>query len=157
MRSPTYGRVTMTQVAELIVKRVRAGGGPFNLTIGTDSQNHDDTKMVVVIALHDVGHGGIFFYDIQHTRRIGNVKEKLIYETSLSLQYTELLLEEFEKIGDFDYERLLNFSIHVDAGYDGKSSQVIPEITGWVRACGYKVCVKPDSFAASSIANKYSK
>ena len=48
-------------------------------------------------------------------------------------------------------------SIHVDAGKNGPSCKVIPEIVGWIHACGYKAVIKPESVAACSIADKYSK
>ena len=66
-------------------------------------------------------------------------------------------LDELRDAGGFDYEKLLNFSIHVDAGKNGPSCKVIPEIVGWINACGYKAVIKPESVAACSIADKYSK
>lgn len=160
MVSPTNGRVSMDDIASIIRQKVLNGHGEFNVMIGTDSQNFDQTKMVMVIALHNVGHGGIFFYEVSRVRRIENVKEKLFFETTLSLQCAGQLMEAFERLKEttgFDYEKSLNFSIHVDAGYNGPSCQVIPEVVGWIRACGYNAVVKPESYAACSIANKYSK
>ncbi len=160
MVSPTNGRVSMDDIASIIRQKVLDGHGEFNVMIGTDSQNFDQTKMVMVIALHNVGHGGIFFYEVSRVRRIENVKEKLFFETTLSLQCAGQLMEAFERLKEttgFDYEKSLNFSIHVDAGYNGPSCQVIPEVVGWIRACGYNAVVKPESYAACSIANKYSK
>lgn len=160
MVSPTYGKVSMGQIAAIIREKVLTGHGEFNVMIGTDSQNFDKTKMVMVIALHNVGRGGIFFYEVSNVRRIENVKEKLIYETTLSLQCAEQLMTAFEDLKastGFDYEKAVNFSIHVDAGFNGPSCQVIPEVVGWIKACGYKAVVKPESYAACSIANKFSK
>lgn len=160
MVSPTNGCVSMDDIASIIRQKVLDGHGEFNVMIGTDSQNFDQTKMVMVIALHNVGHGGIFFYEVSRVRRIENVKEKLFFETTLSLQCAGQLMEAFERLKEttgFDYEKSLNFSIHVDAGYNGPSCQVIPEVVGWIRACGYNAVVKPESYAACSIANKYSK
>ena len=160
MKSHTYGNVGITDVARIIAERAAEAGHEYNVMIGTDSQNFDDTKVVVVIALHDVGHGGIFFYDITHVRRIANVGQKLYYETQLSLEYARKLIEALDELrdaGGFDYEKLLNFSIHVDAGRNGPSCKVIPEIVGWINACGYKAVIKPESVAACSIADKYSK
>ena len=36
----------------------------YEFTVGTDSQSYDKTKMVEVIAVHRVGKGGIFFYNV---------------------------------------------------------------------------------------------
>ena len=51
------------------------------------------------------------------------------------------------------------FSIHVDAGKsdNGKTKELIPELVGWIKSCGYDCEVKPESFVASSIADKISK
>lgn len=161
MLSPAYGEVSMQTIASIIAqKTAQAEPGEFELVIGTDSQNFDKTKIVVVVALYQVGHGGIFFYDIQHVRRINNVGQKLLYETQLSLEYATSLVAEFEALkqsGAYDYEQHLSLAIHVDAGENGPSRQVIPQVVGWIASCGYQAVVKPDSFAASSIANKFSK
>ena len=155
------GAVRIKEIAAVIAqKTASATPGEYNLMIGTDSQNFDTTKVVVVIALHNVGHGGIFFYEVQHVRRISNVGQKLLYETQLSLDCAEKLVAEFEEmkqVGTFDFEKHLSMTIHVDAGQNGPSKQVIPQIIGWITSCGYKAVVKPDSYAACSITNKYSK
>lgn len=159
MRSPTLGEVSIPKIAEVIRDRVTSQSGEYNVMIGTDSQNFDKTKMVLVVALHHVGHGGIFFYEIQHVNKITNIGQKLIYETNLSLDLASKLVSEFERLkaDGFDYSKYINIGIHVDAGVNGPSKQVIPEIVGWIKACGYEAIVKPNSYAASSIANKYSK
>ena len=161
MRSLTYGEVDVKQIARIIADKVKQSGkGEYNVIIGTDSQNFSDTKIVVVIALQHIGHGGIFFYDVTHIRRISNIKQKLLTETSMSLEIAQKLLDEFERLFDseqFDYTEHLNFSIHVDAGENGPTKKVIPEITSYIKSYGFDVAVKPESFVASSIADKYSK
>ena len=161
MKSITYGDVTMSEVANIIANRVQnSTTDGYSLMIGTDSQNFDKTKVVVVIALYEIHHGGIFFYDVTHVNRLDAIGPKLQYETQLSLQYAQELIAEFEKLFDktgFDYTEHMDFAIHVDAGTNGPSKQVIPEIVGWITAMGYKAIIKPESYAASSIANKITK
>lgn len=161
MRSITYGEVDIAQVARIIADKVKMSGkGEYNVIIGTDSQNFSDTKIVVVVALQHIGHGGIFFYDITRVSKITSLKQKLLTETSMSLELAQSLITEFESLFDaeqFDYTEHLNFSIHVDAGENGPTNKVIPEITSYIKSCGFEVAVKPDSFVASSIADKYSK
>lgn len=158
--SPTYGEVSITEIANIIREKAINEHEQYNVMIGTDSQNFSKTKVVVVIALHHVGYGGIFFYDISHVRRINNVGHKILYETQLSLEYARKLIDAFDAMEietGYEYAKHLNFGIHVDAGDNGPSKQVIPEIVGWINACGYKAVVKPDSYAACAIANKISK
>ncbi|HAH78881.1 MAG TPA: hypothetical protein DEB16_00410 [Ruminococcaceae bacterium] len=163
MISPTYGSCSDDQVVRIIVNYIRTNyktSEGFNLIVGTDSQNYSDTKMVVVIAVQNIGHGGIFFYDVLRIKRIDNIRQKLLYETSMSLKCADKLISKLEdfskKQTDFDFEDV-NFCIHVDAGTKGKTSKLIPDLVSWIRACGYNCKIKPDSFAASSIADKISK
>lgn len=159
MYSYTYGEVNIEQVTRLIIKYIQSVPNEYHIYIGSDSQNHSKTKMVSVIAVHRIGKGGIFFYDTKMLAKIPTVRQKLITETQLSLEWADKLLANFEALADetgFDYTQI-PFTIHIDAGYAGKSKDVIAEITGWVAAMGYEYEVKPDSIAAASIADKISK
>lgn len=131
----------------------------FQVIVGTDSQNFDKTKVVAVIALIKVSKGGVFFYDVTRIQKISNIKQKLLKETEISLELANELMTAFEELYEetgFDFSQL-DFSIHVDAGFNGATKEVIPEIVGWIKACGWEVHVKPESFVASSIADKISK
>ena len=162
MRSPTKGAVTLTQIVEMVRDYIaKDPHAHYDVTIGTDSQNFDRTKIVMVIAIHRQGKGGIFFYKVTYHKRIDNIRQKLTTETQLSLELADAFLaemeKEFDRSGFFYAQDNITYTIHVDAGHDGRTNALIPEITAWVRANGYNVTVKPDSYAASSIADKYSK
>lgn len=159
MKSITYGEVTMRQIVEIISDKVKNNPNNYSVIIGTDSQNFDKTKIVLVIAVLEESKGGFFFYEVTNVNRISNIKQKLYKETEISLECASELMEEFDKYNEetgFDYTQL-HFCIHVDAGFNGPTKEVIPEIVGWVKSCGYEVYVKPESFVASSIADKLSK
>lgn len=153
MRSPTYGEVSYEKMIYIIKKFIsKSPNSVYNISVGTDSQNFEDTKTVMVVAIHRVGSGGIFFYDIKRVKKITNIAQKLFFETSMSLDIATKLLEMLQNEGiDF------GISIHVDAGNNGKTSKLIPEIVGWIKSCGFDCETKPNSYAASSIADKYSK
>ena len=58
----------------------------------------------------------------------------------------------------FDIDDIdVHFQIHCDIGKSGKTRELIKEIVGWVTSEGYDCLIKPDSYAANSIADKYSK
>lgn len=153
MKSITYGEVDFKNMIELIKSYVNEKPEKeYQISIGTDSQNFDLTKVVIVVAIHRVGNGGIFFYDIKRVKKITNIRQKIFYETNLSINAAAKFVEIFED-EHFNY----NISIHVDAGNNGPSSKIIPEITAWINSCGFDCKIKPYSYAASSIANKYSK
>lgn len=159
--SQTYGKLNIEEIPEKIqhyFNKMKHFDSIFRVVIGTDSQNFDHTKIVNVIAVTCEGHGGIFFYRVTHQDLIRDVRTKLHTETNQSLeiamQLTKIMEESYKDL----YDNIF-FSIHVDAGRSdkGKTKELIPELVGWIKACGYDCEVKPDSYAASSIADKISK
>lgn len=162
-RSQTYGNTELEDIPRRLnefYQKNKHYGTSFNIIIGTDSQNHYDTKVVTVVAIICEGHGGIFFDHIKHVDRISNIKEKLNYETGDSLIVATKLIEVFEN--DEELEELYlnaNIAIHIDAGTSlkGKTHLLINDLIGWVTATGFDCQIKPESFVASSIADKISK
>ena len=153
MKSITYGEVTDDRMLDIIKEYINEYPEcEYEVTIGTDSQNFHITRTVIVVAIHRVGHGGIFFYDVKHVNKITNLKQKIWFETSESIN---LAINLAEKLIDEDI--LYNIVVHVDVGHKGDTSKVIPEITAYVEACGFDCKIKPDSYTASVIANKYTK
>ncbi|MDS0526604.1 ribonuclease H-like YkuK family protein [Clostridium sp. SHJSY1] len=153
MKSLTYGEVNFDCMFELIRKYVNEKPEyEYKISVGTDSQNFDLTKVVIVVAINRVGKGGIFFYDVKRVKKITNIHQKIFCETDLSLNLATKISEKFHK-EHFDY----NIDIHVDAGERGDSSKLIPEITAWINSLGFDCKTKPYSYVASSIANRYSK
>lgn len=130
--------------------------GEYRLSVGTDSMTHEDTKFVMAIVLHNVGKGGIYFYKIFHHARITNLHDKLYKETQLSLDAAEMLIGELLEIEENIFDKM-RMSIHLDIGENGPTKSLIRELEGWVTAMGYDYAIKPDSYAASTIADLYSK
>lgn len=162
-RSQTYGNIELEKIPEkikLYYEKMKNFEAPFKIIVGTDSQNFSDTKMVTVVAIICEGHGGIFFYEITRQPIIRDVRTKLHVETNESLRIATQLVDLMETNKEYE-EIYLNstFSIHVDAGKSdkGKTKELIPELIGWIKSCGYDCEVKPDSYVASSIADKISK
>lgn len=162
-KSETYGQMDFNQIPEklmLFYDRNLIYGEPMELTIGTDSQNHSSgTKIVTVISMICKGHGGIFFYTAEYRELMKIVKQKLETETYISLETARTLIDELD---NDDYHVLIDncpLSIHIDAGNapHGKTRDLIQALTGWVHAMGYECEVKPDSYSASTIADRLSK
>lgn len=153
MRSPTYGKVSYEKMIDIIKDFINESpDSTYHISVGTDSQNGNYTKMVIVIVVHRLGSGGIFFYEIKNVKRIDNLSQKIFYETSTSLNLASKLSETLKREG-ID----LGINIHVDAGKNGKTKKLIPEIVGWIKACGFGCETKPNSYAASSVADRLTK
>lgn len=152
MYSKTYGKVSVNKMLELIKKYINEDNNyEYKITIGTDSQNRNLTKVVVVVAIHRVTKGGIFFYDIKTENKIKNLQQKIYYETSKSLEVASKVAEVLINIENS------NIEIHVDIGRKGKTSKLIQEITGWVQSSGFVCKIKPEAYTAQCIADRISK
>lgn len=161
MKSITYGQVTIKDISKIIKDFVTSNGDhrDYHVIIGTDSMTYDKTNIAIVIAVHNVGRGGIFFYDKVKVKKITDLRSKILLETQKSIEYADNLLKELEDLKSscgFNYDNI-DFSIHVDAGNNGDTKKVIPEIVGWVTSCGYSCDIKPKSYVASTIADRLSK
>ena len=162
-RSYTYGQLNIEEIPKKLLefyKRNLDSGEPMEITIGTDSQNRTGyTKIVSVISIICRGRGGIFFHQVEYSEMIFNVREKLERETNRSLEIAHTLIDLLEQ--EIFQEIFLNcpISIHIDAGNapNGKTKDLVQSLIGWVHAMGYDCEVKPNSYAASSIADRISK
>lgn len=162
-RSPTYGLLNVENVCDKLVEFYESHKNKcdhIEIAIGSDSQNKNDTKMVTVIVIYAEGKGGISFNYVEKLPRIISVREKLEIETGRSLVTATMLIDMFE--ANEKYHEIYAecpISIHVDAGNSikGKTKDLISFVSGWVKATGFNCTIKPDSYAASSVADKISK
>jgi predicted RNase H-related nuclease YkuK (DUF458 family) len=149
MNSPTHGKVTDKQMMN-IIKDFIIPNYEYSIAVGTDSQEH--SKVVKVLAVIRIGYGGIFFYESKPTPDFPTLRQKIYYETTLSLELASKVTT-FLSENEIDKE----VEIHIDIGKQGKTKELIAEITGWVRSSGYITKIKPESYVASTIADRISK
>jgi predicted RNase H-related nuclease YkuK (DUF458 family) len=137
----------------------------YRLAIGTDSQvRKERTKFITAIHIHRIGKGAwgcLKNYDVP--RSITSLREKISLETTLSQevaylftsekidQLTEVLLSSSNNNADFYFE------IHIDIGKNGVTKAFIKEMVQRIEAMGLEAKIKPDSYAASSYADRYTK
>lgn len=153
-KSITYGNLTEDQMFDIIKEMVSDIDSEYVITIGTDSQTYSRTKVITVIAIHRVGKGGIFFYSTEHLKPISNLRVKIYNETLRSLELAKRLNESLFD-ADLDYD----IFVHLDVGRSkkGKTHEMIQELMGWVSSEGFVPEIKPNSYAASCIADRISK
>jgi len=123
----------------------------YRLVIGTDSLNMADrSDFVTAIIILRIGNGGRYFWRRITDKNFKSLRERIYKEVYLSLEIGQQLLKLLEK------NRLYNFDleIHVDVGQNGETRNLINEVTGIVRGCGFTVKTKPESFAASHVADR---
>lgn len=162
-KSMTYGNLSFTEVCDKLLMfydKHKNKTENIEIAIGSDSHNTHETKMVTAIVIYAEGKGGISFNYIEKLPRISSIREKLEVETGRSLTTATNLIDILENNSKYhDLYLDCPISIHVDAGNSpkGKTKDLISFVTGWVRATGFNCTVKPESYAASSVADKISR
>lgn len=135
----------------------------YRISVGTDSQVGSKTVFVSCILIHRVGRGAIgFLHKYEMQRPVLNLREKIYLETCASLQLAYLFDEERMKricqaVGSGGQGRGVTFEFHIDVGTKGQTKSLISEMVGMVKGLNFIPKIKPDSFCASTFADKYTK
>ncbi len=153
-RSPTHGRLTLAGAVGRIVAFVAAKPeNRYRLIIGTDSLPgvNGQVALVSAIVLHRVGSGGVYFWRRQRHDKIVTLRDRMLSEALASLELATRL-REHPDLRDLVGQTI---EVHVDVGENGPTRQMIAEIVGMVTASGFTVRTKPDSFAATKVADRH--
>jgi len=122
--------------------------GEREVHVGSDSQQCGKfTEYVTVIVLLNKGKGGRAFYARERIPRVKSLRERLMREVWMSVNCgLELNSQLAETVG---------LTIHVDANPNlkFKSSTHVKELAAMVVSQGFKTLLKPDSWAASHLAD----
>ncbi|MDW7652111.1 MAG: ribonuclease H-like YkuK family protein [Bacillota bacterium] len=154
--SPSRGSLTLDETyAEVTTYIDEKPKEQYKLIIGTDSQPHyqKDVCFVTAIIIHRVGKGARYFYRKQNHRYMESLRQRIYYETFLSLEVATLITA---KLAENGHSRL-NIEIHLDVGEVGETKELIREVVGMVIGSGFQACIKPDSYGATKVADKYTK
>lgn len=153
--SPTAGRVTVEQVTGLIESYTKEDPkATYRIVIGTDSQTtRKTTQFVTALIIHRVGKGARIFYRREKHKPIHELRHRIYKETEMSLELMESLKEE----GIAELLKNWPIEIHLDVGKQGETRKIIQEVVGWVTSVGYIARIKPYSYGASSVADRYTK
>lgn len=165
-RNSIYRDLTLDEVYELLVKFMRqAPHNEYRLSIGTDSQvGVNETVFVTVIHLHKVGRGATGFFTTKHfPRPIRSLREKIYYETSRTLELASWFTDDkMDKMVDCILTTMgrpgdIRFEFHLDVGTAGPTRELINEMIAMASGTGFEPKIKPESYAASCYANRYTK
>lgn len=156
--SPSKGKLSVggviSDIADFVSEDHRAY---YKLVIGTDSQikggnGKKETDFVTALVIHKVGKGAKYFWRKKTIERAMVLREKIYMETTISLTTAEEIVPEIRKAispGIYDLE------IHIDVGPLGPTREMIKEVVGMVNGSGYVAKTKPESWGASTVADKH--
>ncbi len=158
--SPTKGSLTLDKVmGEMISYMQEKKERSYEVIVGCDSSAVIEPNFPLVIVILRKGEGGRFFLQrVKYTnRKFHNLHDRILQEVLLScelaLHLRSHLQEKVEKEApeinyDFQY-------IHADVGERGPTKDMIREVTGLIRGNGFEPKIKPESFASSSVADRF--
>ncbi|BAS29423.1 ribonuclease H-like YkuK family protein [Limnochorda pilosa] len=153
--SPSKGRMGFDEAfADLIAYVHEQPDNRYKIIVGTDSQVTDgETCFVTALIVYRHGKGARYYYTREKESLGRSLRQRIFYETSRSLGLASRLAEKLAENGYAD----LNVEIHLDVGENGETKDLIREVVGMVSGSGFDARIKPDSYGASTVADKYTK
>ncbi len=168
--SPSKGNLTLEQVIKEIFGYMQESpGSQYEIVVGCDSPSSDKPFFPIAVVVLRIGSGGRFFlkkmsYPEEFLKKFGvpfgSWKNRILQEVYLSCELALSLREELEKENtlrraqgkslkyQFEY-------IHADVGEVGKTKEMIKEVVGLIKSNGFEPRIKPFSFAATVVADRY--
>ena len=156
--SPSRGELTVSKMISDISEFVEDEPDSFyRLVIGTDSQNHNtkgkaECIYITAIVVHRQGTGARYYWKKECAAHAPIIRNKIYRETQISLETAEELVPSLRSaISPAKYD----LEIHIDVGALGKTREMIKEVVGMVNGNGFIAKTKPNSWGASSVADKH--
>ena len=161
--NPTRGNLKIEEAMAEMVNYMKEKPDKFyDIIVGCDSSSGEDPHFPVAVVILRVGEGGRFFlrkvtYPPSLRRKFSNWKMRILEEVLLSCELALYLRENFEKrIKTAEGGPHYQFRyIHADVGEAGQTKDMIKEVTGLIRGNGFEPKIKPEAYAASVVADRY--
>jgi len=167
-------------IDELINYKKEDQEAKYKIVVGTDSEVREkEIEFVCVVAVHRIGRGGRYFWLKIYDKRKLDLRSRIYQEAVVSLALAGALLEKelelhevkidmgqsitdmfkvFEKDANNLNQEIIftnELEIHVDIGQNGPTREMIKEIVGMIKGSGFFVKIKPEAFAAATLADKH--
>jgi len=164
--SPSKGDLTLAEVIKEIFGYMQEDPEKqYEIVVGADSPSSDKPFFPIAIVVLRTGFGGRFFlkkmhYDDNFLKKMVFWKNRILQEVYLSCELALSLREVLEKENtlrqaqgkglkyQFEY-------IHADVGEIGKTKEMVKEVIGLIKGSGFEPRIKPYSFAATVVADRY--
>jgi len=161
--SPTKGDLSFDQVINEIFSYMQESPqSVYEVIVGCDSPSSDKPFFPIAIVILKTGFGGRFFlkkihYSEEFLKKFVVWKNRILQEVYLSCELALNLREVLEnKNKELNYNFHYQFEyIHADVGERGKTKEMIKEVVGLIKSNGFEARIKPYSFAATVVADRY--
>ena len=131
----------------------------YDVVVGCDSSSNEEPHFPVAVVILRKGEGGRFFLRrVKYkNKKFYNWHQRILEEVLLSCDLALFLKEALAK-ELINYSNLTNYQfryIHADVGEQGQTRDMVKEIVGLIKSNGFEPKIKPESFAASVVADRY--
>ena len=159
--SPSKGNLKLDEVIKEIFGYMQEMPEyKYDVVVGCDSPSSDKPFFPIAIVILRTGAGGRFFlkkmhYDDNYLKRFANKnwKNRILQEVYLSCELALSLKETLEKENKSGIKYQFEY-IHADVGEVGKTKEMVKMVVGLIKGNGFEPRIKPQSFAASNIADR---
>lgn len=152
--SPTKGALSFEElVSDLLDYTAEDPHASYKLIVGTDSHTRSDLCFVTAIIIHRMGKGARYYYRRHRQARMRSLRQRIYYEAAISLSLAERMtasLAQHSRLG-------LDVVVHLDIGTQGETRELIRDVVGMIVGSGFHAEIKPNSFGASKVADRYTK
>jgi len=155
-------KLNINQVVQEITRFMTADKNRhYKIVIGSDSEGHNEEMVdfVTAIVVHRVGNGGRYFWRRIELPKFYTLRDRIIKEVLLSLEVAKEVLTALKQRPEFSAESGpalgWDFEIHVDIGENGQTKSMMQEVIGMVRAYNFEARTKPESYAATKVADRH--
>lgn len=161
--NPTKGSLSFDQMVKELFNYMREKPEKkYEIVVGCDSCSGDKVSFPVAVVILRIGEGGRFFlkrvkYPFFQKKKFVDYHQRILQEVLLSCEIAlllkEVILKRVKSVSSFlDYQFRY---IHADVGEKGKTKDMIKEVVGLIRSNGFEAKIKPESFAASVVADRF--
>lgn len=131
----------------------------YRISVGTDSELSSVTKradLVTAVVVHRVGNGARYYWRSFSEGPFYTLRDRMFREVLISLDVArELLTALMEAQKTEAGLPKWGFEVHADVGDQGPTRSMLQEVVGMIRAHNFEAKTKPESYAASSAADRH--
>lgn len=162
--NPSLGNLNFEKVIEEVFNYLRERPEKsYEIVVGCDSCSDPRPAFPVALVILRKGRGGRFFltrikYPESAKKKFYNWHQRVLEEVLLSCELALIFREALrKKIAFSKIPPKYQFQyIHADIGESGPTKDMIREVVGLIKSNGFEPKIKPEAFAASVVADRFS-
>lgn len=152
-QSPTKGIMNKEAVFAEIARAVSKTPSEYEIIVGADSHlRNRSTSFVIAISIIRHQQGGTFYYHQFKERHLPSLQERIHMEAFCAVGVASELREYLK-----EKSICIPIRLHFDIGYNGPTNKFVKLLLRLAKANDFEANVKPFSFGASTIADKFTK